>query len=54
MENFEVKDIKLKVKIFLGIKVKIKREVIWSDFGPVIKNKKGYFINLLSMEWLAN
>ena len=42
-KNFEVKDIKLKVKIFLGIKVKIKRKVIWSDFGPVIKNKKGYF-----------
>ena len=42
-KNFEVKDIKLKVKIFLGIKVKIKRQVIWSDFGPVIKNKKGYF-----------
>ena len=42
-KNFEVKDIKLKVKIFLGIKVKIKRKVIWSDFGPVIKNKKGHF-----------
>ena len=42
-KNFEEKDIKLKVKIFLGIKVKIKRKVIWSDFGPVIKNKKGYF-----------
>ncbi len=42
-KNFEMKDIKLKVKIFLGIKVKIKRQVIWSDFGPVIKNKKGYF-----------
>ena len=41
-KNFEVKDIKLKVKIFLGIKIKIKRKVIWSDFGPVIK-KKGYF-----------
>tara|TARA_B100001287_G_scaffold241476_1_gene216421 strand:- start:272 stop:2353 length:2082 start_codon:yes stop_codon:yes gene_type:complete len=42
-KNFEVKDIKLKVKIILGIKVKIKRKVIWSDFGPVIKNKKGHF-----------
>ena len=42
-KNFEVKDIKLKVKIFLGLKIKVKRKVIWSEFGPVIKNKKGYF-----------
>ena len=42
-KNFEIKDIKLKVKIFLGLKIKVKRKVIWSEFGPVIKNKKGYF-----------
>jgi len=42
-KQFELKEIKLKVKIFLGLKINVKRKVIWSDFGPVIKNKKGYF-----------
>ncbi len=42
-KNFEVKDVKIKVKVFLGITISIKRKVIWSEFGPVIKNKKGYF-----------
>ena len=42
-KNFEIKDIKIKVKVFLGVKINIKRKVIWSDFGPVIKNKKGFF-----------
>ena len=42
-KQFEIKEIKLKVKIFLGLKINVKRKVIWSDFGPVIKNKKGYF-----------
>jgi acyl-homoserine-lactone acylase len=42
-ENFEIKNIKLKVKSLLGIKIKVGRKIIWSKFGPVIKNKKGYF-----------
>jgi acyl-homoserine-lactone acylase len=42
-EDFEIKKIKLRVKSLLGIKIKIGRNVIWSKFGPVIKNKKGYF-----------
>lgn len=42
-ENFEIKKIKLKVKSLLGIKIKVGRKIIWSKFGPVIKNKKGYF-----------
>ena len=42
-KNFEVKKIKLKVKSLFGIKVNVKREVIWSVFGPVIKNKRGHF-----------
>ena len=42
-KRFEIETVKLKVKIFLGIKVPIRRKVIWSDFGPVIKNKKGHF-----------
>ena len=42
-KKFEIKEVKIKVKIFLGLKINIKRKVLWSDFGPVIKNKKGYF-----------
>jgi len=41
--DFEKKDIILYVKIFLGIKKKIKKTVLWSNYGPVIKNDKGYF-----------
>ena len=40
-KKFEIKEVKIKVKIFLGLKINIKRKVLWSDFGPVIKNKKG-------------
>ena len=42
-KKFEVEEVKLKVKAFLGIKFPVKRKVIWSDFGPVIKNDKGHF-----------
>ena len=42
-KNFEIRKIKLKVKSLFGIKLNIKREVIWSAFGPVIKNKRGHF-----------
>ena len=42
-KQFDIKEIKLKVKIFLGMKINVKRKVIWSDFGAVINNKKGYF-----------
>ena len=42
-KKFEIETVKLKVKAFLGIKFSIKRKVIWSDFGPVIKNDKGHF-----------
>lgn len=34
---------KLKVKIFLGMKLTVKRDLYWSVHGPVIKNKSGYF-----------
>jgi|Marorgknorr_s2lv_1036017.scaffolds.fasta_scaffold00477_2 acyl-homoserine-lactone acylase len=40
---FEKKEIKILVKILFGIKVNVKRDIIWSVYGPVIKNKKGYF-----------
>ncbi|MCH2022292.1 MAG: penicillin acylase family protein [Saprospiraceae bacterium] len=34
---------KLKVKIFLGIKIPVTRKIYWCKYGPVIKNKSGYF-----------
>jgi len=42
-KNFEIKEVKLKVKSLLGIKFNVKREITWSAFGPVIKNNKGHF-----------
>ena len=42
-KKFEIEKVRLKVKIFLGIKVPVKRKILWSDFGPVIKNDKGHF-----------
>ena len=42
-KKFEIEKVRLKVKIFLGIKLPVKRKILWSDFGPVIKNDKGHF-----------
>ena len=47
-KTLDVRDVKLKVKIFLGLKIGVKREVLWSDFGPVIKNDSGTFAFHLS------
>ncbi|MEJ6505561.1 MAG: penicillin acylase family protein [Crocinitomicaceae bacterium] len=40
---FEESSVKLKVKTKMGFSIKVKKKLIWSAFGPVIKNKKGYF-----------
>ena len=37
-KKFEVEKVRLRVKVFLGINLNVRRKVIWSDFGPVIKN----------------
>ena len=42
-QNLEVRTIALKVKIVGGVKVKVKRQVYWSEFGPTLKNDKGFF-----------
>ncbi len=39
----EKRRIKLKVKIFLGLKIGVKRDAYHSVYGPVVKNDKGYF-----------
>ena len=41
--DLEAWKVKLKVKLFLGIKINVKRDAYYSKYGPVIKNKKGYF-----------
>ena len=39
----ETSKAKLKVKVFLGMKITVKKDLYWSVHGPVIKNKSGYF-----------
>lgn len=42
-KELETSKAKLKVKIFLGMKISVKKDLYWSIHGPVIKNKSGYF-----------
>lgn len=42
-KELETSKAKLKVKVFLGMKITVKRDLYWSVHGPVIKNKSGYF-----------
>ncbi|MDG2153174.1 MAG: penicillin acylase family protein [Crocinitomicaceae bacterium] len=41
--SFDIEKVQLKMKTKLGFKLKVKKKLIWSEFGPVLKNKKGYF-----------
>ena len=41
--SFEESSVKLKFKSKMGFNIKVKKKLLWSYFGPVIKNKKGYF-----------
>ena len=41
--KFEISTIKLRLKTKIGLKIGVKKKLIWSEFGPVLKNKKGYF-----------
>jgi len=41
--EFEKSKVRLSMKTKLGLKLKVKKKLIWSEFGPVLKNKKGYF-----------
>lgn len=42
-KELETSKAKLKVKLFWGIKIPVKKDLYWSVHGPVIKNKSGYF-----------
>lgn len=41
--ELEKRKIKLKVKVFLGLKIGIKKEAFYSKYGPVVKNHTGTF-----------
>jgi len=40
---FETRKVKLKLKTKIGLKLRVKRKLEWSVFGPVLRNKKGVF-----------
>lgn len=46
-KTLEKERVKLKVKVF-GVIVTVKREVLWSEFGPAMRNDKGVFAFRLS------
>lgn len=49
--DLEIREVPLKVKLFLGIKLGIKRKAYWSKYGPVVKNDKGaYAFHLGALE----
>lgn len=41
--ELEKRKVKLKVKIFLGLKIGIKKKAYYSKYGPVVKNETGNF-----------
>lgn len=41
--ELEKRRIKLKVKVFLGLKIGVKRDAYYSKYGPVVKNDRGAF-----------
>lgn len=47
--SLEKRKIKLKVKVFLGLKIGVKRDGYYSVYGPVVKNDKGYFAFKMSV-----
>ncbi len=42
-KTLEQEEVTLTVKLFLGIKIKVKRDAYWSVYGPVVKNDNGAF-----------
>lgn len=42
-QELEVTEVPLKVKLWLGIKVGVKRKAYWSQYGPVVKNDQGSY-----------
>ena len=47
--TLEKRKIALRIKIFLGLKIRIKKVAYYSKYGPVIRNDKGYFAFKMSV-----
>ncbi|MEP0987857.1 penicillin acylase family protein [Ekhidna sp.] len=47
--ELEKRKVKLKVKVFLGLKIGVKRDAYYSKYGPVVKNSKGSFAFKMSV-----
>ena len=45
----EKRKIALRISIFMGLKIRIKKAAYYSKYGPVIKNDKGYFAFKMSV-----
>ncbi len=41
--NLEVSKAKLKVKLKFGITIPVRKELLWSEYGPVVRNDSGVF-----------
>lgn len=42
-KTLEYRDIPLRVKLPMGLKITVKKEALWSIYGPAIRNEKGVF-----------
>jgi len=42
-KELEVREIRLKVKVLFGLNLTVKRKALYSKYGPVVKNDKGFF-----------
>ncbi|MFY0606961.1 MAG: penicillin acylase family protein [Cyclobacteriaceae bacterium] len=42
-KSLDIQSVKLSIRIIFGLKIGVKRDVLWSEYGPVVKNDKGYF-----------
>ncbi|MBT5507722.1 MAG: acylase, partial [Flammeovirgaceae bacterium] len=45
----EKRKIALRISIFMGLKIRVKKAAYYSKYGPVIKNDKGYFAFKMSV-----
>ena len=48
-QTLEKQRIALRIKIFMGLKIRIRKTAYYSKYGPVIKNEKGYFAFKMSV-----
>lgn len=42
-KELEHREIPLRVKLPFGLKIRVKKEALWSEYGPAVRNKKGTF-----------